>query len=109
MMMRKNKYGAKKVTLPDGQKFDSQKEYHRWCELKLLERAGKISELRRQVKFELIPKQDGESACSYIADFVYRGEDGKTVVEDCKGMRTDAYIIKRKLFQWRYDMKIKET
>lgn len=105
----KNKYGAKKVILPDGQKFDSKKEYHRWCELKLLERAGVISNLRRQVKFELIPKQDGESACNYVADFVYTEEDGKTVVEDCKGVRTDAYIIKRKLFQWRYDMKIKET
>ena len=109
MMTRKNKYGAKKVTLPDGQKFDSQKEYHRWCELKLLERAGKISDLRRQVKFELVPKQDGESACNYVADFVYLNENGETVVEDCKGVRTDAYIIKRKIFQWRYDMKIKET
>lgn len=105
-----NKYGAKKIKDPaTGYVFDSKKEFIRWCELRILERAGKISELRRQVKFELIPKQDGERPCDYIADFVYRDSDGKTVVEDCKGMRTDVYKIKRKLFQWRYDMKIKET
>ena len=105
----RNKYGAKKVMLDDGQVFDSKREYRRWCELVLLEQAGQISELRRQVVFELIPKQDGERACKYVADFVYRDQTGKTVVEDCKGLRTDAYRIKRKLFQWRYDMKIKET
>lgn len=108
--MAGNKYGAKKIKDPaTGFVFDSKKEFIRWCELRIMERAGKISELRRQVKFELIPKQDGERACDYIADFVYRDSDGKTVVEDCKGMRTDVYKIKRKLFQWRYDMKIKET
>lgn len=105
----RNKYGARKVRLDDGQVFDSKKEYRRWCELVLLEKAGEISQLRRQVVFELIPKQDGERACKYVADFVYCDQTGKTVVEDCKGLRTDAYRIKRKLFQWRYDMKIKET
>lgn len=105
----KNKYNARKIRLPDGQVFDSVKEMNRWCELKLLARAGKITDLRRQVRFELIPKQDGERACSYIADFVYRDSGGNTVVEDCKGMKTEAYRIKKKLFQCRYDMKIKET
>lgn len=105
----RNKYGAKKVRLDDGQVFDSKREYRRWCELVLLEKAGQISQLRRQVVFELIPKQDGERACKYVADFVYCDQTGNTVVEDCKGLRTDAYRIKRKLFQWRYDMKIKET
>lgn len=105
-----NKYGARKIKDPaTGYVFDSKREFIRWCELRIMERAGLISELRRQVKFELIPKQDGERACNYVADFVYRDKDGKTVVEDCKGMRTEAYKIKRKLFQWRYDMKIKET
>ena len=108
MMMRKNKYGAKKVTLPDGQKFDSQKEYHRWCELKLLERAGKISDLKRQVSFELIPKQEGERACSYVADFTYL-EDGKLVVEDCKGFKTEVYKIKKKLMLWVHGIRIRET
>lgn len=106
--MMRNKYGARKVTAPDGQVFDSQKEYNRWCNLRLLERAGRISGLQRQVKYELIPKQDGERACSYVADFVYN-EDGKTVVEDCKGFRTEGYKVKRKLMLWVHNIKIKET
>ena len=104
----KNKYGAKKVKSPDGQVFDSHKEYHRWCELRLLERAGKISDLKRQVAYELIPKQKGERACSYVADFVYLA-DGKLVVEDCKGCRTEGYKIKRKLMLWVHGISIKET
>ena len=104
----RNKYGAKTVKAPDGQVFDSQKEYNRWCELRLLERFGKISDLRRQVSYELIPKQAGERACKYVADFVYQ-KDGKTVVEDAKGCRTDAYKIKRKLMLWVHNIRIKET
>mgnify|MGYP002519560608 CR=1 FL=1 len=108
--MAGNKFGAKKVTDPfTGEKFDSKAEYHRWCELRLLERAGKISRLKRQVKYELIPKQDGERACNYVADFVYIDSDGNTVVEDTKGVRTDAYKIKRKLMLYKYGIKIKET
>ena len=107
--MMKNKYGARKVTAPDGQVFDSVKEYHRWCELRLLERANRISDLQRQVKYELIPKQDGERACTYVADFVYIDSDGRTVVEDTKGVRTDAYRIKKKLMLWVHGIKIKET
>ena len=103
-----NKYGAKKVVM-DGQVFDSKREFHRWCELRLLERAGKISDLKRQVKFELIPKQVGERACSYVADFVYYDADSKKVVEDCKGYRTEGYKIKRKLMLWVHGIKIKET
>ena len=106
--MRMNKYGARKVTAPDGQVFDSQKEYNRWCNLRLLERAGKISDLKRQVKYELIPKQEGERACTYVADFVYC-QDEKTVVEDCKGFRTEGYKIKRKLMLWVHGIKVKET
>lgn len=49
-----------------------------------------------------------ERSCKYIADFVYR-QDGKTIVEDCKGMRTPEYKIKRKLMLWRYNIKILET
>ena len=103
-----NKYGAKKVTAPDGQVFDSVKEFHRWGCLRLLERAGKISDLKRQVKFELIPKQEGERACNYIADFVY-SEDGQKVVEDCKGMKTEVYKIKKKLMLWVHGIRIRET
>ena len=104
-----NKYGAKKVKTLDGQVFDSQKEYRRCIELQLLERAGKISDLQRQVKYELIPKQKGERACTYVADFVYRDSDGNIVVEDTKGVRTDAYKMKRKLMLHKYGITIKET
>ena len=102
------KYGNRKLTAPDGQKFDSVKEYHRWGCLRLLEMAGAISNLERQVKYELIPKQIGERACNYVADFTYL-ENGRLVVEDVKGVKTDAYKIKRKLMLWVHGIKIRET
>ena len=105
-----NKYGAKKVVV-DGEVFDSRKEYYRWCDLRLLEKAGKISDLKRQVKYELIPKQDGERACTYVADFEYI-QDGKKVVEDVKGYKRGAayqlFSIKRKLMLLQ-GIRVKET
>ena len=84
----------------------------RWCQLKLLQKAGVIKDLDRQVKFELIPKQDGEKPVSYIADFVYYDKEiGAKVVEDVKSPATrkrPEYIIKRKLMQYIYHIKIKE-
>ena len=103
-----SKYGNVKTTTSDGITHDSIKEANRWCELKLLERTGKITDLQRQVKFELIPKQDGERAVHYIADFMYI-EGDKFVVEDVKGKRTKEYIMKRKLMQYVHGIKIKET
>ena len=105
----KNKYGARKITAPDGQVFDSVKEYHRWGELKILQRAGIISDLKRQVKYELIPKQEGERACHYVADFVYINDKGETVVEDAKGFKTEVFRLKKKLMLWVHGIKIKET
>lgn len=105
---KQNKYKNEKITM-DGMTFDSKKEYYRYCDLKLLERAGEIKDLQRQVKFELIPKQEGERAVNYIADFVYIDRKGKKVVEDTKGIRTAEYIIKRKLMLWRYNIKILEV
>lgn len=102
-----SKYHAKK-TVVDGIIFQSRKEAKRYQELKLMQRAGLISDLRRQVKYELIPKQQGERAVSYIADFVYT-EDGKTVVEDVKGVRTPVYKIKKKLMLWRHGIRIREV
>ncbi len=121
------KYGNKKITV-DGVTFDSKKEYLRWCELRLLERAGQITDLQRQVKYELVPAQyeeyerysaktgkrlkNGtravEKECSYIADFVYQ-QDGRTVVEDTKGYKTEAYIIKRKLMLHIHGIRIREV
>ena len=111
-MRVRNKYHSKKVTI-DGITFDSKKEAKRWNELALLERAGLIHDLQRQIKYELIPSQRlngrvAERAVSYIADFVYQ-ENGKTVVEDTKGFRTADYIIKRKLMLWVHKIRIKEV
>lgn len=108
----KSKYHSRKIT-KDGMTFDSVKEYRRFCELSLLERAGAIADLQRQVKFELIPSQrvDGkvvERPCNYVADFVYQ-EGGKTVVEDTKGFKTKDYIIKRKLMLQVHGIRIREV
>lgn len=108
-----SKYKNRKVTV-NGITFDSMKEANRWGQLKLMERAGRISNLRRQVRFCLIPEQRMpdtlgprggrrkgkiiEKGCYYVADFVYE-ENGRTVVEDTKGFPTEAYKIKRKLMR----------
>ena len=120
-----NKYNAQKCQL-NGEVFDSKKEAYRWQELRLLEQAGEITNLRRQVKYVLIPTQKevavvarankppkftervAERECSYVADFVYE-EDGQTVVEDAKGVRTEAYNIKRKLMLYIHGIKIREV
>lgn len=101
------KYGNVKVTV-DGHTFDSKKEYNRYCELKLMERAGLIHNLELQKKYELIPKQGKERAVHYIADFVYE-ENGETIVEDTKGVKTKEYIIKRKLMKYIHGIEIKEV
>lgn len=103
-----NKYGNIKTVTSDGIKHDSIKEANRWCDLLLLQRAGVIQDLQRQVKFELIPKQEGERPVYYIADFVYI-ENGKRVVEDVKGHRTDVYKLKKKLMLYIHGIRIKET
>lgn len=106
------KYGNRKI-IRDGIEFDSIKECQRYCELKLMQRAGLISGLQMQVPFELIPSQriDGkvvERAVNYIADFVYQ-QNGLKVVEDTKGMRTKDYIIKRKLMLYVHGIRIVEV
>lgn len=106
---KKNKYHAEKSG-----GYDSRKEHHRADELKLMQRAGVISDLREQVPYILIPSQingDGitERAVRYKADFVYVDNDtGKTVVEDTKGFRTPEYVIKRKLMLQVHGITIKE-
>lgn len=105
------KYHAKK-TVVDGITFDSRKEADRYLVLKGMEEDGTIEGLRRQVRYELIPAFDVDGRhyrpVCYVADFVYR-EDGREVVEDVKGVRTDVYRLKSKLFARRYGMGIRET
>lgn len=107
----RSKYHAKKTTV-DGITFDSKREADRYLILKGIEGDGSIEDLRRQVRYELIPAFDVDGVhyrpVFYVADFVYV-EDGKEVVEDVKGMRTDVYRLKSKLFARRYGTVIKET
>lgn len=111
MWSGRSKYHAKK-TCVDGITFDSRKEAYRYLALKGMEEDGAIEDLRRQVRYELIPAFDVDSKhyrpVYYVADFVYR-EDGREVVEDVKGVRTDVYKLKSKLFARRYGVIIKET
>ena len=125
-----NKYHSKKARTADGILHDSRKEARRWSELLLLERAGAITGLQRQVKYVLVPKQeetfarygvngnrlaDGtrvvERECAYIADFVYT-KDGEEVVEDVKGysrgVAYDLFTIKRKLMLYIHHIRVRE-
>lgn len=86
----------------------SKKEARRSAELELMQKLGIISDLEEQVKFELIPKQSGERAVTYTADFRYK-QDGQIVVEDAKGMKTQQYVIRRKLMLYRHGIKVLET
>jgi hypothetical protein len=88
--------------------YASKKEAQMASDLRLLASAGHIQELKEQVKFELIPKQPGERACSYIADFTY-WQDGQFVVMDTKGFRTEVYKIKKKLLLWVHKIRITEA
>ena len=110
---KENKYHAEKCVV-DGIVFDSRKEANRYSELLLLSRTGQITGLKRQVAYELIPAQrdrDGKllfRATTYRADFVYQDKNGETVIEDTKGMKTQVYILKKKLMYARYNIIIKE-
>jgi hypothetical protein len=127
-----------RTTRVDGIDFDSQREANRYIELKMLERAGKITDLKLQVMYELIPaiyeniptgeiyvsgKKKGqpktkrvciEKAVKYIADFQYI-KDGEIIVEDSKGFRkTDSatykvFVLKRKLMLWRFGIRVREV
>lgn len=108
------KYHNQKIEL-NGEKFDSKGEMMRWEELKILERAGQIKNLRRQIVFELLPNQyavvDGrrrvvERRVTYVADFVYE-EGGETVVEDYKGFETEAFKLKKKMMLFFFGIQIR--
>lgn len=95
-------------TVIDGIRFDSKKEAKRYLELKILEKAGAIKDLRRQVPYVLINKSRYGRAIKYVADFVYY-EDDKLVVEDVKGVRTPVYKLKKRLMAERFEIEVKET
>lgn len=107
-----SKYRNEKVYL-DGIKFDSNRECQRYIELKTMLNAGLIKNLELQKTFVL---QEGYSInghkvrpITYKADFVYFDvKSQKVIVEDVKGMRTDVYKIKKKLFEYKFRMPIVE-
>lgn len=111
-LYKPSKYRAKKTVI-DGITFASKKEANRYVMLREMQEKGLISDLRLQVKYELIPKQYTATkecwrACNYIADFVYKC-GGVEVVEDSKGMRTPEYKIKRKLMLYLKGIEVQET
>ena len=125
--MARAKYKNRRVTF-EGETYASRKELKRFQELELMQAAGRITGLRKQVKFVLIPaqyepdwvdyskstqgrKHKGkciEHEAAYIADFVYL-KDGEMVVEDAKGFRTKDYILKRKMMLYFHGIKIQEV
>ena len=102
---RRSKYGNKKTTV-GGITFDSKKEADRWGDLVLQQKGGKITNLRRQFKFDLAV--NNKHVCFYVADFTYTKGD-EWVVEDCKGVRTKEYVIKRALMEACLGITIRET
>ena len=92
-----NKYHNKKTVI-DGITFDSGKEASRYCELKLLQKAGEIQGLQLQVPFVLMPKNEKGRAIKYIADFVYwDNKRNRKVIEDVKGVKTAVYKLKKRM------------
>jgi hypothetical protein len=107
--LRRAKYGNRKVTTPDGLKFDSQREHGEWVKLSALARRGAIEGLERQVSFDLTV--NGVKVCRYVADFVWienHGGQRWRVVADSKGMRTRDYILKAKLMKAIHGIEIRE-
>lgn len=117
-----SKYHSRKIT-QDGKTYDSMKEFRRFNELALLEKAGAIKDLETQVKFVLLPAQYErifdkktkrwkdvciERECAYYADFTYE-ENGERIVEDTKGFKTPEYRIKRKLMYYIHGIRIREV
>lgn len=108
---RQSKYRNQPVVI-DGIRFDSKREGARYQQLKMMLAVGKISDLKRQVPYELAPAVliNGrvKPALKYVADFTYK-ESGKVVVEDVKGMLTDVYKIKRHLMLAIHGILIREV
>jgi hypothetical protein len=119
------KYGNKKSTY-DGITFDSKKEMYRYIRLKSMQEEGLISDLRLQVPYELIPaiceeeivklktktkvvKRCVQKAVKYVADFVYKDHYGYEIIEDAKGLRTEGYLLKKKMMRAFLGITIKEV
>lgn len=107
MIQHGTKFRSRKTVI-DNITFDSKAEGRRYCDLKIMERAGLIRDLELQPGFELLPSFRDKTgtlhrAIKYIADFRYTEvATGLLIVEDVKGMETREFKIKRKLLLSRY-------
>lgn len=102
---KKSKFGNRKKML-DGLTFDSTREARRYQDLALMQKAGQIIDLRRQVPYPI--RINGIHVCDWLADFVYR-QQNRIIVEDCKGHKTDIYKLKKKMVEAEYGFRILET
>ena len=100
-----SKYRNRKTTI-DGKRFDSTAEARRYGELLALQRAGEITDLALQPKFNIY--LNDVHICDYYADFAY-SQKGRYIVEDVKGVRTDVYRLKKRLVEARYGITITEV
>lgn len=107
LLGKQNKYNNKFAVSKDGGTFQSQKERDRYEELRLLEKADIVQDLKTQVRFAM--SINGCKICTYVADFTYT-EAGKQIAEDSKGCKTPVYNLKAKMFRAIYtDWELKET
>lgn len=105
---RRTKYGAKRCTTADGEKFDSKAERARWGVLLLMQARGEIERLERQPVYELVV--NGVKVGRYVGDFRYFDVRAKRfVTEDVKGVKTPVYRLKKKLVAALHGIEIKET
>jgi len=101
-----SKYKNKKIEI-DGIIFHSEKEGKRYWHLKLLVRAKEITNLCLQVPF--VMTLNNVKICTYRADFTYTDKNGNYIVEDSKGVKTDTYILKKKMMKAFHGIDILET
>lgn len=109
---KRNKYNAE-VTFSHGHRFDSKAEARRYDDLCLLTAAGDITDLEVHPRFLLLDSftdSDGNKvrAVNYTADFAYTDKGGRQIVEDVKGgkaTRTEAFVLRSKMFRRRYPEK----
>lgn len=107
-LKRGHKYSAVS-TVVDGVKFASKREARRYSELKLLEKAGKITDIELQPVF-ILHAEGGKRVCEYRADFSYWDQEKDCkVVEDAKGFRTAVYKLKRDWLMAEYGIEIREV
>jgi Protein of unknown function (DUF1064) len=101
---KRSKYRAQPVII-DGIRFPSAREGERWRELQILQRTGAISNLRRQVSFDLCIND--VPLARYVSDFCYEDMDGAFVVEDAKGVETAMFKLKKKWMWIEHEIEIK--